>query len=109
MIKTSINFNRRVKRLRTDNGTIEISGHFLNCSHSNGIDCNQEIKFQISSHCLKVMDDIQVGDLEACRSSESGGGSAIEQDGVRKRNPGLKDTNHEAAFESLCFGFQRLR
>lgn len=92
MINTPIKVNRGEKRRKIYNAMVEIPEHFLNCLHGNGANCDQEIKDQIRNDCLKVMDDILVGDLEAGKSSKRAKCSTIEQDGVRSRSPVLKNS-----------------
>lgn len=84
MMHTITKINSREKRQRIDNATVEFPEHFLDCSHSSGTNCDQEIKNQISSYCLKITNNIQIDVLEACKSSERAGGSTIQHDSVRK-------------------------
>lgn len=115
MMNTPIKIARQEKRLRTDNATIEIPEHFLDCLLGNGTNCYQKVKDRIESDCLKVTENIHVNDLEACKSSKKAGDSAIEQDGVQKRSPRSKENKGRRSlslnvsvfrFEAICIGIK---
>lgn len=83
MINTSIKNSRREKRLRIYNATEETSEHLLDYSQTIDTNGDQEVKDQKDKDCLKVIHNIQFGNLDAYRTSEMSETSAIDRDGVR--------------------------
>lgn len=95
---------RRVKRPEIDRARGKTPENFLKYSHIADCNCEQEIKDEINCNCVKGLDDIQFGDLEACSSSERAENETLEQVDVSNQKRAKV-----ASFEILCFAFRCLR